>query len=134
MRFNIRWPLGQAPVWGGATVGERKALGRPYRRGEPAMYKVHLRARWLSALAVVACAVLLIPAASSAAPAGNNGTIKIDRVPFDDLPNNEPHPGCNFQVDFYNYDLGSNLFASVRFAAQPPSCNKYQTPFTENNI
>src|SRR4051794_461459 len=79
MRFNIRWPLGQAPVWGGATVGERKALGRPYRRGEPAMYKVHLRARWLSALAVVACAVLLIPAASSAAPAGNNGTIKIDR-------------------------------------------------------
>jgi len=37
-------------------------------------------------------------------------------------------------VDFYNYDLGSNLFASVRFAAQPPSGKKYQTLFTENNI
>ena len=39
-------------------------------------------------------------------PPGNNGTIKIDDVPFDDHPNNEPHVGCVFQVDFYGYDEG----------------------------
>jgi hypothetical protein len=37
-------------------------------------------------------------------PSGNNGTIKIDDTPFDDHPNNEPHVGCVFQVDFYGYD------------------------------
>src|SRR5919201_6690597 len=37
----------------------------------------------------------------SSGPPGNNGTIKIDRQPFDDLPNNEPHVGCVFPIDFY---------------------------------
>jgi hypothetical protein len=54
-----------------------------------------------------------------AAP-GNNGTVKIDGVPFDDLPNNEPHVGCTFQVDFYGYDEG-DLFASVAFELDPPT-------------
>ena len=94
------------------------------------MHNVRLRARLLSALAVVGCAVLLIPAASSAAP-GNNGTIKIDGVPWDQHPNNEPHPGCIFQVDFYNYDEG-DLNADVRFAAQPPSGSRYTTLLTDS--
>jgi hypothetical protein len=51
---------------------------------------------------------------------GNNGTVKIDGVPFDDAPNNEPHPGCNFQVDFYGYDQG-DFNANVRFYAIPPT-------------
>ena len=53
-------------------------------------------------------------------PPGNNGTIKIDDTPFDDAPNNEPHVGCEFQVDFYGYDEG-DLTADVTFEAHPPT-------------
>src|SRR6266536_3788859 len=53
-------------------------------------------------------------------PPGNNGTIKVDDQPFDDLPNNEPHVGCTFQLDFYGYDEG-DLDADVTFEAQPPT-------------
>ena len=55
-----------------------------------------------------------------AVPPGNNGTIKIDDLAFDDHPNNEPHVGCTFQVDFYGYDKG-DLFADVNFKAQEPT-------------
>jgi hypothetical protein len=98
------------------------------------MHTASLRARWLSAFAVVACAVLLIPATSNAVPPGNNGTVKIDGVPFDSAPDNEPHPGCIFQVDFYGYDLGANLEAEVTFSAQPPSGKKYITLLTDDHI
>jgi hypothetical protein len=53
-------------------------------------------------------------------PKGNNGTVKVDGVPFDELPNNEPHVGCAFQIDFYGFDQG-NLYANVTFAGQPPT-------------
>jgi hypothetical protein len=39
-------------------------------------------------------------------PPGNNGTVKIDGMPWDNAPNNEPHPGCSLQIDFYNYEQG----------------------------
>jgi hypothetical protein len=65
---------------------------------------------------------LAIPQIAGATPdpPGNNGTIKVDDQPFDDAPNNEPHVGCPFQVDFYGFDQGS-LFADVTFAAHPPT-------------
>jgi hypothetical protein len=53
-------------------------------------------------------------------PSGNNGTIKIDREAFDDAPNNQPHVGCVFQVDFYGFDKG-DLHAQMIFEAQPPT-------------
>jgi hypothetical protein len=53
-------------------------------------------------------------------PAGNNGTIKIDGLPFDDAPDNEPHPGCIFQLDFYGFDAGP-LDADVSFEAIAPT-------------
>jgi hypothetical protein len=53
-------------------------------------------------------------------PPGNNGTIKVDDLPFDDHPDNEPHVGCTFQVDFYGFDEG-DLFADVIFEAHPPT-------------
>ena len=53
-------------------------------------------------------------------PKGNNGTVKIDGVAFDDAPNNEPHVGCSFQVDFYGYDQG-DLNATVTFEGQAPT-------------
>jgi hypothetical protein len=59
--------------------------------------------------------------ATEALPPGNNGTVKIDGAPFDDQPNNEPHPGCVFQVDFYGFDQGNDLFATVTFEALPPT-------------
>ena len=53
-------------------------------------------------------------------PLGNNGTIKVDGVEFDTHPDNEPHVGCLFQVDFYGFDEGV-LWADVTFAVQPPT-------------
>jgi hypothetical protein len=65
---------------------------------------------------------LLVPGAAVAAsnPPGNNGTVKIDARPFDAAPDNEPHVGCTFQVDFYAYDQG-DLHAQVTFEAHAPT-------------
>ncbi len=65
---------------------------------------------------------LLVPEAAAAAsnPPGNNGTVKVDARPFDAAPDNEPHVGCTFQVDFYGYDEG-NLDAQVTFEAHAPT-------------
>lgn len=78
-----------------------------------------LRGAGLVTMAALATSLALVVPAS-AAPAGNNGTIKIDGEPFDSHPNNEPHVGCTFEVDFYGFDEG-DLFAHVTFEAQPPS-------------
>jgi hypothetical protein len=53
-------------------------------------------------------------------PPGNNGTVNIDARPFDAAPDNEPHVGCTFQVDFYGYDEG-DLEAQVSFEAHAPT-------------
>ena len=77
----------------------------------------------IAALSAAATATFLAGAGSASAgpnPPGNNGTIKIDDTPFDDHPNNEPHVGCTFQVDFYGYDQG-DLDATVTFEAHPPT-------------
>jgi hypothetical protein len=74
-----------------------------------------------AALLLVSCAPVLVGLASATPnPAGDNGTIKLDKVVFDDVPNNEPHVGCNFQVDFYGFDEG-DLNAEVTFEAHPPT-------------
>ena len=51
---------------------------------------------------------------------GNNGTVKIDGVEFDTHPDNEPHVGCVFQVDWYGFDEG-DLFSHVTFEVHPPT-------------
>jgi hypothetical protein len=75
-----------------------------------------------SLTAVAACAAVAggALAAPSKNPPGANGTVKIDDRPFDSHPNNEPHVGCVFQVDFYGFDKG-NYNANVTFTIQPPS-------------
>lgn len=75
--------------------------------------------RGMSLAALAAVGTLLTAGIATAAP-GNNGTVKIDGIPFDQYPDNEPHVGCTFQVDFYNYEQG-NFFATVTFKAQPPT-------------
>ena len=74
----------------------------------------------VGAVAVPAAIFFAAPANAAPNPPGNNGTIKIDDSPFDDAPNNEPHVGCTFQVDFYGYDEG-DLDATVTFEAHPPT-------------
>lgn len=61
---------------------------------------------------------------AGAAPAGNpgggnQGTVKIDGYAVDSTPGNEPHVGCTFGVDFYNYE--ANLDVEMVFEAQPPT-------------
>ena len=73
-----------------------------------------------TALAVLGGLLVLAAPVAAANPPGNNGTIKIDGVEWDQHPNNEPHPGCIFQVDFYGFDEG-DLWADVVFEAQAPT-------------
>jgi hypothetical protein len=70
--------------------------------------------------AVTGIVLATVSGQAGADPPGNNGTVKVDDVPFDDHPDNEPHVGCVFQVDFYGYDEGE-LFADVTFEVHPPT-------------
>jgi hypothetical protein len=72
------------------------------------------------AMGLLVAASLAGLASAAPNPPGNNGTVKVDDLPFDDHPNNEPHVGCVFQVDFYGYDEG-DLDATVSFEAHPPT-------------
>ena len=72
------------------------------------------------ALAVVLAVGLSGAAWAGSNPPGNNGTVKIDDEPFDSGPDNDPHVGCFFQVDFSGFDKG-DLWADVRFDAHPPT-------------
>jgi hypothetical protein len=61
--------------------------------------------------------------AAAAAPPGNNGTIKIDGVDADSgPPDNNPHQGCRFTVQFYNYEQGP-YNAVVLFEDRPPTAD-----------
>ncbi|OFW78431.1 MAG: hypothetical protein A2Z48_00980 [Actinobacteria bacterium RBG_19FT_COMBO_70_19] len=51
---------------------------------------------------------------------GGSGVVKLDRAPFDQAPNNEPHVGCTFQIDLYNYPEGG-LRARYTFFLWPPT-------------
>jgi hypothetical protein len=85
------------------------------------MHIARLARRTGRAAALAACLALASLATPAFAdPLGNNGTIKIDNVVFDDHPDNEPHVGCTFQVDFYGYDKG-DLFADVTFESHEPT-------------
>jgi hypothetical protein len=95
-----------------------------------------VRARTASAVAAAGALSLLLGAAALVAapsasagqaggavaqadPPGNNGTIKIEGVDVQSgPPDNNPHQGCSFTVEFYNYDEGANLQAEVEFADQ----------------
>jgi LPXTG-motif cell wall-anchored protein len=73
--------------------------------------------------AVLAATVAFGPGVAHAngnAPAGNNGTIKIDGTPAEDGNDNKPHPGCQFTVEFFGYDAGDRT-ATLEFEAQAPT-------------
>lgn len=53
---------------------------------------------------------------------GNNGTVKI--APYgsvDEIPDNTPHPGCSFVVEWYGFDEGADIVSTVSFGMQAPT-------------
>ena len=55
---------------------------------------------------------------------GNNGTVKITPLgETDGTPNNHPHVGCSFQVEWYGYDKGDDIVSRVSFAMHAPTSN-----------
>jgi len=80
----------------------------------------------LFGVALSGAGVLTAPAQ---AQAGNNGTVKIDGVgDLDDGPGggpgneNDPHiSGCEAQIEWYGFDEGDDLTATVTFTVWPPT-------------
>ena len=90
--------------------------------------------RKFTVLVVLAIAVALLPAGLLAPahaapvlrggndPAGNNGTVKIvEDGDFDAPPNNDPHVGCTFTVEWYGFDKGDDIISEVTFEMQAPT-------------
>jgi len=73
-----------------------------------------LAALFVSTLMLVSPLIMPVTAA-------NPGTVKIDGVPWDDVQNNEPHPGCVFRLQFFGFP--ENTDVSYRFAVYPPTSN-----------
>jgi len=63
---------------------------------------------------------------AQAAPKGNNGSVKIAQVgDVDNIPDNTPHVGCTFELQWYDFDLG-NQTAQVSFTMQKPTLGTVQ--------
>jgi hypothetical protein len=52
-------------------------------------------------------------------PPGNNGTFKVDGVPYDDGIDNEPHVTCEFRLVFFGFDKGQR--GSIELTGHAPS-------------
>jgi hypothetical protein len=52
-------------------------------------------------------------------PPGNNGTFKVDGLPYDDGKGNEPHVSCGFRLKFYGFDAGQT--GDITITGQAPS-------------
>jgi hypothetical protein len=85
-----------------------------------------LKAALLVIPPTVGALILAIPMVAGGAPPGsthppgNNGTVKVDALPWDDHPDNEPHVGCVFEIDLYNYEQG-DLWATYAFELWSPT-------------
>jgi hypothetical protein len=54
-------------------------------------------------------------------PPGDNGTVKIQELgDNEEIPDNDPHVGCVFQIEFRGFDEG-DLNARWTLSAQPPT-------------
>jgi hypothetical protein len=58
--------------------------------------------------------------ANSGQPPGNNGTVKIDEYSMDPGQDNDPHVTCDFSVNFFGYDSGSQS-ASITITPVAPT-------------
>lgn len=81
-----------------------------------------------SLLAVAPFGVALSATTANADPPGNNGTVKIQEVladdtPDDGIPDNDPHVGCTFTVEWYGFDEGADIISQVTFTMQDPTAD-----------
>ena len=84
------------------------------------MARIRLVVLSLVLLTVGVTAVNAQAAPNPTSGSGNNGTVKLDLIPNDDTtPNNQPHVGCPFGVDWHGFD--ANARTTVEFRIQPPS-------------
>lgn len=78
-------------------------------------------------LAIAGLGALALPAsaahpAGEGGPGGNNGTVKITPQGEDDgIPQNTPHVGCAFDVEWYGFDEGADVVSTVTFSLQAPT-------------
>jgi hypothetical protein len=68
-----------------------------------------------------------------AAPPGNNGTVKVDGIAFDSHPDNEPKPGCSFQIDYTGFDDPTQAFSHT-FTIQSGDGNGTVVGGTSGNL
>ena len=87
-------------------------------------------ARQLTLLAAAALALALLslappPAgASPSDPPGNNGTVKVAELgDMDAPPDNDPHVGCTFTVEWYGFDEGPDIYSDVTFESWAPTAD-----------
>jgi hypothetical protein len=88
------------------------------------------------ALGLLTAGTLLLASAVPALagdPAGNNGTVKVSDVEFDAIPDNSPHQGCTFYVQFYGYDQDQAEAVAV-FTVLLPEGGETAPVLTETNI
>lgn len=63
------------------------------------------------------------------APAGNNGTIKVDGYTMDPGQDNDAHVACGFSVSFFGYDAGSQ-HASITVTPWSPTAGGHPATYT----
>lgn len=75
------------------------------------------------------------PAGDNARVPGNNGTVKIEDVEdYDGTPNNVPHVGCDFQVEWFGFDEGGDIVSDVEFLAHAPTGGQGPAPYAPENV
>ncbi|MFU8871441.1 hypothetical protein [Micromonospora sp. SL4-19] len=82
----------------------------------------HVARTALAAAAATALLGLAVPAWAAGNPhnpPGDNGTVKIDGMPFTDKVDNQPHVTCEFELEFFNFDQDQR--ADITLWAQAPS-------------
>jgi len=120
-----------APTPHGATVRSAKASAKATAQATKATQKQQKSVQKSAEKSAHAAAVASAktshaagPRATGSAgdPPGNNGTVKIaDLGDLDRIPNNSPHPGCAFEVQWYGFDAGSDVISTVSFTPQAPT-------------
>ena len=72
-------------------------------------------------VAAFASSAISDPVAAKNVPPGNKGTAKItiDGQDFDGIPDNDPHPGCIFDLKFFFFPRASNV--DYTFTLHPPT-------------
>ena len=65
--------------------------------------------------------MLASPLGAAADPPGNNGTVKIEQIRADGIPQNNPHQTCELRVEWYGFDEGDDVISQVSFDAMAPT-------------